>query len=47
MHIVQDEKLKKLPEKKNFLFLAIGLGIIGTIIGSFTIWNTLDEVLKP
>ena len=36
-----------MPEKKNFLILAIGLGIIGVIIGSFTIWNMLNEVLKP
>jgi len=36
-----------MPEKKNFLILAIGMGVIGIIIGGITIWNLLNEVLKP
>jgi hypothetical protein len=44
MHIAQN---KKMPEKKNFLILAIGIGVIGVIIGSITIWNMINEVLNP
>jgi hypothetical protein len=36
-----------MPEKKNFLILAIGIGVFGVIIGGITIWNTLNEVLDP
>ena len=36
-----------MPEKKNFLILAIGMGVIGVIIGGITIWNLLNEVWKP
>lgn len=36
-----------MPEKKNFLILAIGIGVIGVIIGSVTIWNMINEVLGP
>ncbi len=36
-----------MPEKKNFLILAIGVGIVGIIIGSITIWNMVNEVLNP
>ncbi len=35
-----------MPEKKNFLILAIGIGAIGVIIGTITIWNMLNEVLN-
>ena len=41
------DKSKKMPEKKNFLILAIGMGVIGVIIGGYTIWNMLIEVLYP
>jgi hypothetical protein len=37
----------KMPEKKNFLILAIGMGAIGVIIGGITIWNMINEVLNP
>jgi len=30
-----------LAERKNFLIFAIGIGIMGVVIGSITIWNTL------
>ena len=40
-------KNKKMPEKKNFLILAIGIGAVGVIIGTITIWNMLNEVLNP
>jgi hypothetical protein len=36
-----------MPEKKNFLILAIGIGVIGVIIGGITIWNMLIDVLNP
>ncbi len=35
-----------MPEKKNFLILAIGIGAVGVIIGTITIWNMLNEVLN-
>ncbi len=34
-------------EKKNFLILAIGLGIIGIIIGGITIWNFVSNLIRP
>jgi len=34
-------------EKKNFLILAIGVGAVGVIIGSITIWNSINDVLNP
>ena len=43
MHIVLD----KMAEKKNFLILAIGMGVIGVIIGGVTIWNLVNETLSP
>jgi len=36
-----------LKEKKNFLILAIGIGTIGVIIGSITIWNIINNILNP
>jgi hypothetical protein len=36
-----------MAEKKNFLILAIGLGIIGIIIGGITIWNFADKLIEP
>jgi len=36
-----------MPERKNFLLLAIGLGVIGIIIGGYTIWNTASELIFP
>ena len=47
MHIAHDRQIRKMPEKKNFLILAIGMGVIGVIIGGYTIWNMLIEVLYP
>ena len=43
MPIVQD----RMSEKKNFLILAIGMGVIGVIIGGITIWNIVNESLPP
>jgi len=43
MPTVKDE----MTEKKNFLILAIGMGIIGVIIGGITIWNLVNETLTP
>jgi hypothetical protein len=47
MHIAYDREIKKMSEKKNFLILAIGMGVIGVIIGGYTIWNMVNEVLNP
>jgi hypothetical protein len=35
-----------MAERKNFLLFAIGVGIIGVIIGSITIWNMISDLLK-
>jgi len=36
-----------MPERKNFLLLAIGLGVMGIIIGGYTIWNLVSELISP
>ena len=36
-----------MAEKRNFLILAIGLGIVGIIIGGITIWNVAKNLLEP
>ena len=36
-----------MPERKNFLVMAIGMGAIGIIIGAITIWNMASDLLKP
>jgi hypothetical protein len=36
-----------MPERKNFLLFAIGLGIFGVILGGITIWNSLSEFTEP
>jgi hypothetical protein len=36
-----------MPEKKNFLLMAIGLGVLGIIIGGYTIWNAASELFAP
>jgi len=34
-------------EKRNFLILAIGVGIVGVIIGGVTIWNFVNNLIAP
>lgn len=34
-------------EKRNFLLMAIGLGVIGVIIGGVTIWNVANSLIEP
>jgi len=36
-----------MPERKNFLLLAIGMGAVGIIIGVITLWNMATDLLKP
>ncbi len=36
-----------MAEKRNFLILAIGLGVVGIIIGGITIWNFANSLLEP
>ena len=33
-----------MSERKNFLLLAIGMGIAGIIIGGVTIWNIISDI---
>ena len=35
-----------MPEKKNFLRFAIGIGVMGIIIGVITMWNMLVDLLN-
>ena len=35
-----------MAERKNFLIFAIGIGIMGVVIGTITIWNMVSDVLK-
>lgn len=46
MHIIHP-KIKKMAEKRNFLIFAIGIGIIGIIIGGVIIWNSANNILNP
>jgi len=39
--------LRNMAEKKNFLLLAIGMGVIGIIIGGITISNMVTDLLLP
>lgn len=36
-----------MTEKRNFLILAIGLGIAGVIIGGVIIWNFANNLIAP
>jgi len=36
-----------MAERKNFLLLAIGVGVAGVVIGTVTIWNMVNEILNP
>jgi hypothetical protein len=36
-----------MAEKRNFLILAIGLGVVGVIIGGITIWNFANNLIGP
>jgi len=35
-----------MAEKKNFLVFAIGIGVMGVVIGGITIWNMISDILK-
>jgi hypothetical protein len=35
-----------MAERKNFLIFAIGIGIMGIVIGSITIWDMILDLLK-
>jgi|TARA_B110000438_G_scaffold31351_1_gene30885 hypothetical protein len=35
-----------MAERKNFLIFAIGIGVMGVIIGTITIWNMISDILK-
>ena len=37
----------RMSEKKNFLILAIGMGVIGVIIGGISIWSIVSEKVFP
>ena len=36
-----------MTEKRNFLILAMGLGVIGVIIGGVTIWSLVNNWIEP
>jgi len=36
-----------MPMKKNFLLLAIIVGVVGIIIGGFSIFSTINNILVP
>lgn len=36
-----------MPEKKNFLLLAIGVGVVCALIGTMTIWNKVVDIMIP
>jgi len=36
-----------MAKKKNFLLLAIAVGIVGIIIGGITMWSAVDKLLQP
>ena len=36
-----------MPERKNFLLLAMGVGAFGIILGAITIWNMASDLLEP
>ena len=36
-----------MPERKNFLLLAIGIGAAGIIIGGVSIWSMINGLLEP
>jgi len=36
-----------MAKKKNFLLLAIAVGIVGIIIGGITFWSAADKLLQP
>jgi hypothetical protein len=36
-----------MAERKNFLLLAIGMGVAGIIIGGITIFNMANDLLSP
>lgn len=38
---------RDMPERKNFLLLAVGMGVVGIIIGAVTIWNSMSELFTP
>ena len=35
-----------MPEKRNFLLLAMGIGVACAVIGAITIWSIAAEVLR-
>jgi hypothetical protein len=35
-----------MAERKNFLIFAIGVGIMGVVVGGVTIWNMISDILK-
>ncbi len=36
-----------MAKKKNFLLLAMAVGVIGIIIGGITMWSAADKLLQP
>jgi len=36
-----------MAERKNFLLMAIAFGVMGIIVGGYTIWNSISELFSP
>jgi len=36
-----------MAKKKNFLLLAIAVGVAGVVIGGISIWSAADKLLQP
>jgi len=34
-------------KQKNFLIIAITLGIVGTIVGGITMWMAIQDLIQP
>jgi len=40
-------EIRNMAEKRSFLIFAIGLGVVGIIIGGVIIWNLVNSSLHP
>lgn len=47
MHIARRTRQSKMPEKRNFLMLAICMGAAGVVIGAITIWSMAPSLFGP
>ena len=36
-----------MKETRNFLLLAVGVGVVGILLGVMVIWNAVTDILNP